>query len=132
MGNPFDFRQPESQAGASAAGSDWEDVQPAPALTIARPPLYWLIAAASAALLATLLALVAAGSMSVALVAWLLAGPVAVALLGVFMSRDVVARSAPVYVSPQWLKWGIRAVIVLIGVGVVLSSWRVADWVSRG
>ena len=131
MSNPFDFRQSEQPPSATASGFEWENSSSAPALTVAGPPRYLLFGAASTALFASLVALMFPGSMLAALIAWLLAGPVAVALLGLFTSRDIAARAAPVYVCPIWLPWAIRGAIVLIGVGVALSSWRFADWASR-
>lgn len=131
MGNPFDFRPAETPAAATPGVSDWDDIRAAPATSVAGPPLPFLIGAASTAVLAIVLALVLGRSMPWALAAWVLAGPVAVTLVGLFMSRDVAARAWPVYVSPTWLPWAVRGALVLIGVGVVLSSWRFADWASR-
>ncbi|MEO3939265.1 hypothetical protein V3N99_21330 [Dermatophilaceae bacterium Soc4.6] len=98
--------------------------------TPASPPLAWLLASLGtvvAALLATPVGPAPLGPV----LTWVVAGPVSILLLGTFFSRDLRERARALYQSPTWVPWATRAVVVLVLVAVVASSWRFADWVAR-
>jgi hypothetical protein len=64
-------------------------------------------------------------------IGWLLAGPIAIGVLALFMSRDTLRRSAPVYLRPNWITAVYSVVMLLIAIGVVVSAFGFAIWVGR-
>lgn len=82
-------------------------------------------------LVAAVAAGVAGAAVPVALVSWVLAGPLAIGLLAVFVTRDARAQTRPVYVRPDWIGALYGVTIVIAAAGILLSAWRIADWVGR-
>lgn len=97
----------------------------------AGPPAGWLVAALVVALAAAAGALVLGADIGVAFLCWVLAGPAAIGLIAVFVLRDTLARSRPLYIRPPWMT-PLRVVTVLAVVaGIAAGAWRIADWWGR-
>lgn len=97
----------------------------------AGPPAGWLVAALVVALAATVGALLLGADIGVAFLCWVLAGPAAIGLIAVFVLRDTLARSRPLYIRPPWMT-PLRVVTVLaVVVGIAAGAWRIADWWGR-
>ncbi|WP_433799563.1 hypothetical protein [Actinomycetospora sp. CA-084318] len=64
-----------------------------------------------------------------AFVGWALAGPVAVGSLAFYMLRDTRERAKPIYSGDATWLYGVA--LVAIGIGVVVSAWRIAQWAGQ-
>lgn len=100
-------------------------------LSVARPPLPWLLGSAAAAVLGLLLAALLGALPPLAVIGWVLAGPVAIGALAIYTSADTRRRAQPLYVAPNWLTAGYYACLGVCLVGVIISAVRIALWVGR-
>lgn len=128
--SPFGAPDPASYGGGPAAGV-FAEAPVADEITVAKPPVLWLALAAAAALASLLVAGIALSAPSLALVGWALAGPIAIGLLAVFTLVDTGRRAAAVYAEPTWAKPAYWGVLAVAGVGILLSAWRIAEWIGR-
>jgi hypothetical protein len=94
-------------------------------------PVTWLCLASVAALAGLVVAAPRFTSTWLYAMSWLLAGPVAVGLLAVYSRRDTQQQAKVFYTISAWSPWAYRAVLVVSALGVLLSAWRIADWVGR-
>lgn len=94
-------------------------------------PLWILAATAAAGAMALLLAALLGNRVPVAFVAWSIAGPVAILLYGAFLFRDGIARGVVGYTYPPWLATARYAALVIVGLGVLVASWRIGEWAGQ-
>ena len=96
-----------------------------------KPPVVWLLGGGVAAVAGGVLAILLGETHSWAIIAWFLCGPVAIGLLSAFTSFDTRQRARPIYSQESWVKPVYVACLVLSGVAVVASAYRIADWFGR-
>lgn len=100
-------------------------------VVVSRPPLRLLWIALALAVLGGVLGGVAGGVPVLAVAAWALAGPAAFAMLGAFTTADTRRRAHSVYVAPTWLRAAYWVAVVAALVAVVVTAYRIAEWVGR-
>ncbi|MFI7000856.1 hypothetical protein [Nocardia sp. NPDC050175] len=98
--------------------------------TSGRPPVLWLVLAASAVAAGIVLALVV-GRSPFAVAAWALAGPLAISVLAIFTRIDIEQRARAVYDSWPYATVVYWLVLGAAACGVLLSGWLFANWWAR-
>lgn len=128
---------PSTPGWEMGAPGNWEHGGPAPTVTapspsaadVGSPPTLLLVPPLVMGVLGALVAYLLGETTVWAFVAWALAGPVAVALLAFYVYRDTRQRARAVYSGDAtWLYW---IALVAIGLGVVVSAWRIAQWAGQ-
>lgn len=98
---------------------------------VGNPSLPLVLAPSVAAGLAAVVAGFFGGQLTVAVVCWFLAGFVAIGLLAVYVRHDIAQRARSGYGQKEWARPLHRGSMVLIVIGVAVTSFRIADWISR-
>lgn len=147
--NPFGNSVPPSNApGAWGAGAQnqWGPFDPAsggaPAGSapgfgaqagggVGHPPVVWLLVSIALGAVAAVVAALLGATPLVAFGCWAAAGPIAVGMLAVYSVRDTAQRARPIYTSAPWTTSLYVAATVAVGIGIVASALRIAQWAGR-
>lgn len=102
-----------------------------PSVVIGEPPILTLVAALLVGAAAAVVAALWGHAAPVALAAWTAAGPVGVGFLALYSRQDTRRRTLPVYNAAGWTPLLYWAAVSAIGVGIVISAVRIAEWAGR-